>query len=237
MHRFLSHEPLAKNFSIYEWTRFHQISRVFRAKKWDKFVFFEPQCDDRLYEVVALSKKQIDFTEREKSYISNKKKKLNITIFQAFPNKIATIEILVQKLVEIGINKVVFFRSDRSQLHEMPAGKSSRVVAIAEEALEQSGGNHPMSIIYKKDSLEEVFENDDKHTQHIVGYPKVKNALTLDKNCENYTLWIWPEGGWSEKEEAFFRGKSATLWTFNSNVLRLETASIVGAGILAYLLE
>ncbi len=237
MHRFLSHEPLAKNFSIHEWTRFHQISRVFRAKKWDKFVFFEPQGDDRVYEVVALSKKQIDFTERETGYILNKKKNLNITIFQAFPNKIATIEILVQKLVEIGISKVVFFRSDRSQLHEVPAGKSSRLAAIAEEALEQSGGNNPITIIYKKDSLEKVFENDDQHMQHIVGYPNAKNTLTLDANCTDYALWIWPEGGWSEEEEAFFRGKSATFWTFNSNVLRLETASIVGAGILAYLLE
>ncbi len=237
MHRFLSHEPLAKNFSIHEWTRFHQISRVFRAKKWDKFVFFEPLGDDRMYEVVSISKKQIDFTEREVECISNKKKNLNITIFQALPNRIATIEILVQKLMEIGINKVVFFRSDRSQLHEMPAGKNGRVAAIAEEALEQSGGNNPMAIIYQKDSLEEVFENADKNTQHVVGYPGIKNTLTLDTNCKYYALWIWPEGGWSEEEEAFFKSKNATLWTFSSNTLRLETASIVWAGILAYLLE
>jgi RsmE family RNA methyltransferase len=143
-----------------------------------------------MYEVVAISKKQIDFTERVGECISNKKKNLNITIFQALPNKIAIIEVLVQKLVEIGINKVVFFRSDHSQLHEMPAGKNSRVAAIAEEALEQSGGNNPMTIIYKKDSLEEVFENADKNTQHVVGYLGIKNTLTLDANCTHYALWI-----------------------------------------------
>jgi RsmE family RNA methyltransferase len=237
MHRFLSHEPLAKNFSIYEWTRFHQISRVFRAKKWDKFIFFEPLGNDRMYEVVAISKKHVDFTEREAELIQREGKNLNITIFQALPNKTATMEILIQKLVEIGINKVVFFRSDHSQLHEVPANKNTRIAAIAEEALEQSGGNNPITIIYKKDSLEKVFESDDQHTQHIVGYPNIKNVLVLDKKCTWYALWIWPEGGWSEEEEAFFKSKNATFWTFSNNTLRLETASILGAGILAYLLE
>lgn len=143
-----------------------------------------------MYEIVGISKKQIDFREREMERSLDKKKNLNITIFQAFPNKIGTIEILVQKLVEIGISKVVFFPSDRSQIHEIPASKNSRVMTIAEEALEQSGGNSPMSIVYKKDSLEKVFESDDKNTQHIVGYPNVKNTLVLDTNCGHYALWI-----------------------------------------------
>lgn len=87
---------------------------------------------------MAISKKQVDFTEREVELIQRKGKNLNITIFQALPNKIATMEVLVQKLVEIGINKVIFFRSDHSQLHEVPANKNTRIAAIAEEALEQS---------------------------------------------------------------------------------------------------
>ena len=91
---------------------------------------------------------------------------------------------MIQKLVEIGINKVVFFRSDHSQLHEVPANKNTRIAAIAEEALEQSGGNNPITIIYKKDSLEKVFESDDQHTQHIVGYPNIKNVLVLDKKSK-----------------------------------------------------
>ena len=132
-----------------------------------------------MYEVVAISKKHVDFTEREAELIQREGKNLNITIFQALPNKTATMEILIQKLVEIGINKVVFFRSDHSQLHEVPANKNTRIAAIAEEALEQSGGNNPITIIYKKDSLEKVFESDDQHTQHIVGYPNIKNVLVL----------------------------------------------------------
>jgi hypothetical protein len=45
-----------------------------------------------MYEVMAISKKQVDFTEREVELIQRKGKNLNITIFQALPNKIATMD-------------------------------------------------------------------------------------------------------------------------------------------------
>ena len=45
-------------------------------------------------------------------------------------------------------------------------------------------------------------------------------------------LWIGPEGGWSINEKQFFEEKEMILWKFNNRILRLETAAIVGAGIL-----
>ncbi len=45
-------------------------------------------------------------------------------------------------------------------------------------------------------------------------------------------LWIGPEGGWSVNEQQFFEAQKMTLWKFNNRILRLETAAIVGTGIL-----
>ena len=65
--------------------------------------------------------------------------------------------------------------------------------------------------------------------EHIVGYPGKNNILQINKTNKKYALWIGPEGGWSEKEVLFFQKQKCFLWTFNQRILRLETASIVGA--------
>jgi len=55
--------------------------------------------------------------------------------------------------------------------------------------------------------------------------PKIPKEIPL-------ALWIGPEGGWSASELTFFSEKDFILWKFNNRILRLETAAIVGSGIL-----
>lgn len=56
----------------------------------------------------------------------------------AFPNKHEKLELIVQKLTEIGVTDVVFFPAQRSVLKELSANKQSRVEQIVCEAVEQS---------------------------------------------------------------------------------------------------
>lgn len=149
MHRFFSPQPLFDTFVLAEGSQFHQIFNVFRAKKGEKIVFFESGGDDIVYEIVSISKKQIEFTKKEVIKRPRKQEvKNNITVFQALPNKISTMETIVQKMVEIGVNHLIFFVAERSQIREMPTGKIMRITSIAQEALEQSGGNKPLIISY-----------------------------------------------------------------------------------------
>lgn len=139
MHRFFSSQPLTEALTLQEGLLFHQILNVFRAKKGDRFIFFEAYGDDRVYEIIDVSKKHINLEQKEIIPRSDSQTlKKQITIFQALPNKIATMETIVQKMVEIGVYQLVFFSSDRSQMHEITAGKNARLAAIAQEALEQS---------------------------------------------------------------------------------------------------
>ena len=62
-----------------------------------------------------------------------------ITLYQALPNKIEKIEYILQKGVEVGIGKFVFFRSDFSQKLSLSDTKKVRLIAIAREAVEQCG--------------------------------------------------------------------------------------------------
>lgn len=53
----------------------------------------------------------------------SKNKSKKITVFQAYPNKIGTMETIVQKLAELGIDEVVFFVSKYSQIDEIHTQK------------------------------------------------------------------------------------------------------------------
>jgi len=91
-----------------------------------------------------------------------------LAVFQAFPNKISTLETVVQKLVEIGVDEIIFFSSQYSQLRDISPAKKNRITMIAQEALEQCGGNSPISISYAmEESIEKILQRYDYMT-HIV---------------------------------------------------------------------
>jgi RsmE family RNA methyltransferase len=68
--------------------------------------------------------------------------------YQALPNKYEKIEYIIQKGVEVGIARFVFFRSDRSQKLAISPTKIDRYITIAREALEQCGGTRLSEIIF-----------------------------------------------------------------------------------------
>ena len=232
MHRFFSEQPLLDTVSLGDGNPlFHQICHVFRAKKWQKVIFFESAGPDIIYEVIDIGKKNTSLRIVETLPL-NHRKQVPITLFQAYPNKLSTLEYLVQKNVEIGIHQLVLFPSDHSQMRSIPPSKLSRISSIAQEAMEQSGQNIPL-VIREYKTQKEVFMSHSELT-HIVGHQK---WLKKPPELSGKSIWLWvgPEGGWSPQEESFFQENTMSLWSFNENILRLETAGVVGTGILSYL--
>ncbi|MFA4930268.1 MAG: RsmE family RNA methyltransferase [Patescibacteria group bacterium] len=48
----------------------------------------------------------------------------------------------------------------------------------------------------------------------------------------NILLLVGPEGGWSETERKWLSDQKFKFWSINNNILRAETAAVVGVGIL-----
>ncbi len=137
MHRFFSTSPLKPEIKLVSGNQFHQILRVFRSKIGDSIIFFEIGGNDIVYGITCINKKEVIL--KQKNVIKKILKKENeIKLFQAYPNKISTMEFIVQKMVELGISEILFFPSERSQIKNIPAPKKSRLEAIALESLEQS---------------------------------------------------------------------------------------------------
>lgn len=135
----IEQEPKGNVITLTDLSLLHQITRVLRIRVGDQF---------------RLQKHELSRTIRRKvSLQSMTPKELIVTILQeevrsrttdqrvmmiAFPNKHEKLELIVQKLTEIGVTDVVFFPAQRSVLKELSANKQSRVEQIVCEAVEQS---------------------------------------------------------------------------------------------------
>lgn len=227
MHRFYYPDVHWETIFILENTEiFHQITKVFRSKEGDEYIFFNgKEYVDYLYEIKEIEKKSIVFTLKEK--ISKLSHEESVHLFQALPNKTQKIEYIIQKWVEVGIDSFVFFCADRSQKLNLSENKLERYVKIAVEALEQSNGNIVPHIeiiknLPKKMNWEVLFF----HTKE----EKIEANFLSQLPVSNYiSILVGPEGGWSENEVEKFKEekyKQMYLW---ERILRTETVSSVVA--------
>jgi RsmE family RNA methyltransferase len=106
------------------------------------------------------------------------------------PNKIEKIEYILQKGVEVGIRKFIFFRSEFSQKPVISDAKKNRLSTIAREAVEQCGGV----------SMPEI-----EFVNQITNYESRITNLALDTTGKSIkvseipknhdiSIWIGPEG-------------------------------------------
>lgn len=144
----------------------------------------------------------------------------------AMPNKRDKIELIIQKLGEIGIKNIYFRPSERSIIRERNAKKSERINKIAREAIEQSRWRFLPKIKFEKD-ISKIIK-----WKNIIIFDKSENIIKHNSNiikANQPILWIiWPEWGLTENDYKIFwnNTKTVSLW---DTVLRTETASIIAA--------
>lgn len=209
----------------------HQISVVLRSRIWDYFVFFDwINFVDKIYRLQLITKNALEFKfveDREKN-----NEVLDMTLYQALPNKLEKIEYIIQKWTEIWFTRFVFFRSERSQKLVISDNKKDRLQNIIAEASEQSWRNI-VPELYILDKLDfTLLEKKETLFFHTINLDSKKlNDINLDK--KNINLVVWPEWWWSEFEIKDFEKLWFTKVFLWDNVLRCETVSgVVGFYIL-----
>jgi RsmE family RNA methyltransferase len=147
-----------------------------------------------------------------------------VTMYVAMPNKRDKAELIAQKLAELWVSSIVFWRAERSVLREMNEKKVSRIHKIIQEAVEQSWGWQLPSVSFQ---LEQ-------------GWLEERDVVIFDVPKDSYTSpsveviglrWrvgvVGPEGGLTQSDYVHFPHHIVSgLW---NTILRMETAAIVGA--------
>ena len=205
------------------WELLHQFRKVLRAQVGYEFFLQAPNPEHRYHlglQNYTDTEIQAAVIESISAPIKNKK----VWMLIALPNKPEKLELIVQKLTEIGIDEIFLWASERSVVTSLNSNKEQRLLKIIQEAAEQSRS-------WKLPNLKFISDIKSLHGdwQFVVfDLPKDQEEKREPKS-ELPLLWvIGPEGGLTEKDYFQFPN-SIQISSLGDQVLRMETAAIIWA--------
>ena len=173
-----------------------------------------------------------------------KKNILRVTLVQALPEK-ERMELIIQKTTELGVNRIIPFKSEKSttiEARDLKQKKSNRWKDMALKAAKQSR-RPDIPEITPYCAFKEAISCCDKKSLKIIlkqgsGVMSLKeflkNTLPLAKEKSEAAILVGPEGGLSEEEVKEAEKAGFTGVSLGSGILRTETAAIIGVGIMQY---
>ena len=195
----------------------HYLVKVRRIRNGEKVVF--AAAGTVLETETELSAKSASFRIVDSSVDPQNKPKLFASLASA---DISALEECLRNGVEAGADAFFIFRSDYSNTDmKLIEKKMPRLKTIVASAASQSRRTMLPEITLK--TMEELADMD---CEHIVLHPySPTNLNSYDcGNKKDKMLWIGAEGGFSEKEAAFFEEKNFRMFSLKTPILRMENA-------------
>lgn len=209
----------------------NHIQNVFRLNVGDKLRVIDGQFE-YITEIISVAKKEIILNiieKNEDNYSIDRKIDVALGVLKNDKMNLA-----IQKLTEIGINKIIPLQTERVvvKLNE----KKEKWDTIVKEALKQCRGVKFVKIdsltklenikFSEYDKILYAYENSEQ-SQKIHGVIKDENKKIL--------YIIGPEGGITLDEVEFLKKSGAIEVSLGKRILRAETAAIILGGILVNL--
>ena len=151
--------------------------------------------------------------------------RLRLTVYQGVP-KADKLELLAQKLTELGVTRLVPVEMERSVRH---FEKVERLRKIAREAAKQCRRALPMEITEPMPWPKAVLDMRARERLVAPWEEATDGRLTALPPCNDIGLLIGPEGGISAREIAESGARTVTL---GARILRTETAALAATAII-----
>ncbi|MCR4634025.1 MAG: 16S rRNA (uracil(1498)-N(3))-methyltransferase [Erysipelotrichaceae bacterium] len=137
-------------------------------------------------------------------------------------------ELCIQKLVELGVHKIVPYNAKRSIMKIKDLKKMERIRKIAREAAEQSHRNiipeivDPISLSGLKEHMSEA---------NYICYEAEGNIADIERSA-SVSYIIGPEGGFAKEEHEAIEALGFHSISLGKRILRAETAAIYMTSII-----
>ena len=164
-----------------------------------------------------------------------------ITLFQGLP-KFDKMDLIVQKTTEIGVNEIAPMICQRSiPKSVMERKRTVRWQRIANEAAKQCKRPH-FAHLFAPQGLEECLGRVNYLDLLILLWEGerrqgLKEILRNHGEAKSVGLFVGPEGGFTDEEVELAVQSGCLPATFGDNILRTETAAIVGVASVMYELK
>ncbi len=213
---------------------FHQ-TKVLRTKQGNCVELCDLNGNCYEYEVSSISSTNIMFNKTSEALSSNEVDSRVILAVSLLKNN--NFELVLQKIVEIGVTDIIAFESSRTivKASNFNKKKLDRFKKIILEASEQSKRN-VVPTFNLVSSFSKLLETECMNK--FVAYEKCdvngSNLLMnkLSSLSGDIMLVIGSEGGFSEEEIIQFKDKDFETVSLGRRILRAETAAISGATLI-----
>lgn len=151
----------------------------------------------------------------------------SVILVQALPKNLK-VEFILQKCTELGVDKIIFFESEYSQINAKGISKEkiNRWKRIASEASEQCKRLYVPEIelaLGDLESLLHTIEGTKYVLDHTGKYLTTDDLATID---DSMYFFVGPEGGFSPTEKELLHTAMATSIKLTDTILRSETAGM-----------
>ncbi len=213
------------------------INKVLRLKESDEVVLCDGRGTDYYCTIEAIDKTCVDL--KINSIVPNRaESRISVTLYQGLP-KSDKMDFIIQKAVELGVDKIVPVESARCVAKiKDDEKKRIRWQRIAEEAAKQCGrGIIPQ--IGSAVSFKSAIGAD--HDLKIMPYEcesqnNLCDALRDVENDGSIAVYIGPEGGFEEAEAQSAACAGVKTVTLGKRILRCETAGLATVSAIMYAL-
>jgi 16S rRNA (uracil1498-N3)-methyltransferase len=216
-----------------EGDEFHHSVRVVRLREGEEVEVFDRAGNMAAARVTTIAKDHAVLDVA--APIASRESPIALTLAMAII-QLEKFELVLQKATELGVRAIVPLITDRIELRaERYSGKAERWQRIVFEAVKQSGRSVVPSIegpakfddVIARDATKILFDEDASGGE--ASSPLGQRGLPV---LHAATLFIGPEGGWSERELAMAREHGAQFEGLGPRRLRAETAAIVAAAVI-----
>ncbi|MEK7528931.1 MAG: RsmE family RNA methyltransferase [Patescibacteria group bacterium] len=206
----------------------HQLTRVLRSRPGDHVVLLDNSGREFTVELTSISPKAIEGSVIDVKTNANEPTSI-VTLYQALPKKLSLFELVLQKCTEIGVSRFVPIITERTEREHL--GKIDRLHTIIREAAEQSERGR-LPTLSEPMQFKTAIEHDNSELRLISHSRLQKNqSVNLPHPMpKTVSIYIGPEGGFTEDEITFSISKNLTPLSLGPRILRTETAAIVAAG-------
>lgn len=163
---------------------------------------------------------------------------VDVALFMGIP-KGEKLELIAQKLTELGATRVVPVRMERcvAKIETKDAEKKlARLRKIASEAMKQCGRTEEMAID-EPVSVAEAAKRISDYELGLMLWEEARGYRLTDAHAEtpdarSIAYIVGPEGGISAREAEVFAGAGAKSVTLGPRILRAETAAVAGCAVI-----
>ncbi len=233
------HFPLDKNDKeiVLTGENAHHIGKVLRSRIGDSITVCDGNCTDFICTIKNISKDEVLL--EVKKITECKEPSYKAVLYQALPKGDKT-ELIIQKAVELGVNKIVLFSSENCVVKydkKAVSSKLERYNAVSLSAAKQCKRGIVPKIEYLP-NLDSVLEDILKYDKKILFY-EGENTVFIKKIIngkmpESIGFLIGSEGGFTSLEAEKCVKKGLELAGLGDRILRTETASLCALSMFMY---